>query len=139
MSKLHGIIKQFPVPLKKKKKKCSKYQQKTLKLNFSRTISHENQCSSQIFCVWLQFQAQFLACFSPNWQTNFFLWVLPLLDNIHCCKLSLYAIPRTTKKPKLRKWQKNLDFFPIYHGCFKEIVRNLFSFNRISQFGQQPN
>ena len=37
---------------------------------------------------------------------NFFLWVLPLLDIIHCCKLSFYAISRKTNEPNLRKWQK---------------------------------
>ena len=36
----------------------------------------------------------------------FFLWILPLLDVNHCCKLSLYAISRKTNEPNLRKWQK---------------------------------
>ena len=43
----------------------------------------------------------FLPKFGPQ---KFFLWVLPLLDVIHCCKLSLYAISRIT--PNLRKRQK---------------------------------
>ena len=34
---------------------------------------------------------------------NFFSWVLPLLDVIRCCKLSLYAISRKTNEPNLRK------------------------------------
>ena len=33
---------------------------------------------------------------------------LPLLEVIHCCKLSLYAISRKTNEPNLRKWQKYL-------------------------------
>ena len=37
---------------------------------------------------------------------NFFLWVLPILDVRHCCKLSLYAISRKTDEQNLRKWQK---------------------------------
>ena len=39
---------------------------------------------------------------------GFFWWVLPLLDVIHCCKLSLYAMSRKTNEPNLRKWQKTL-------------------------------
>ena len=39
---------------------------------------------------------------------GFFWWVLPLLDVIHCCKLSLYAMTRKTNEPNLRKWQKTL-------------------------------
>ena len=35
---------------------------------------------------------------------KYFLWILPLLHVIHCCKLSLYAILRKTNKPNLRKW-----------------------------------
>ena len=31
---------------------------------------------------------------------------LILLDVIHCCKLSLYAISRENNEPNLRKWQK---------------------------------
>ena len=38
----------------------------------------------------------------------FFSLVLPLLDVIHCYKLSLHAIKRKTNEPNLRKWQKNL-------------------------------
>ena len=40
------------------------------------------------------------------WSPKSFLWVVPLLDNIHCCKLPLYAISRKTNKPNLKKWQK---------------------------------
>ena len=48
------------------------------------------------------------ARFGPNLVPSFFffLQVLPQLDVIHCCKLSLYAISRKTKEPNLRKWQK---------------------------------
>ena len=38
-------------------------------------------------------------------------WVLPLLDVIHCCKLSLYPISRKTNEPNLRKSQKNPPSF----------------------------
>ena len=41
----------------------------------------------------------------------FFSWVLPLLDVIHCCKLSLYEISRKTNEPSLRKWQPNFACF----------------------------
>ena len=50
------------------------------------------------------------------WSLNFFLLVLPLVDVIHCCKLSLYAISRKTKEPNLRKWQKTqfqAQFYPL--------------------------
>ena len=43
-------------------------------------------------------------------------WVLPLLDVIHCCNLSLYAISRKTNEPNLRKWKKfsfESDFGPF--------------------------
>ena len=38
-------------------------------------------------------------------------WVLPLLDVIHCCNISLYAISRKTNEPNLRKSQKNPPSF----------------------------
>ena len=48
-----------------------------------------------------------LACFAPILVLKkTFLWVLPLLDVIHCCKLLLFAISRKTKEPNLKKWQK---------------------------------
>ena len=37
---------------------------------------------------------------------KFFGGELPLLDVIHCCQLSLYAISRKTNEPNLRKWQR---------------------------------
>ena len=37
-----------------------------------------------------------------------FLWVLPLVDVIHCCKLSLYSISRKTYEPNLIRKQKKL-------------------------------
>ena len=40
------------------------------------------------------------------WAQKTFSWVLPLLDIIHCCKLSLHAISRTTNGQNLGKWQK---------------------------------
>ena len=43
----------------------------------------------------------------PNLGPKFFLsWILPLLDVIHCCKLSFYAISRKANEPNSRKWQK---------------------------------
>ena len=42
---------------------------------------------------------------------KFFLWVLPLLDVIHSCKISLYAILGKTNEPKLRKSSFGSDFF----------------------------
>ena len=45
-----------------------------------------------------------------------FLWVLPLLDVVHCCKLSLYAISRKTwengKKPWF--WARFLPIWPKF-------------------------
>ena len=52
-----------------------------------------------------------------RWSPKPFSWVLPLLDLIHCCKLSLYAISRKTNEPNLRKWQKTqfpAQFWPIW-------------------------
>ena len=49
--------------------------------------------------------------FGPFWPIFgpkiFFSWLLSLLDVIHCCKLSLYAIWKKTNVPNLRKWKKN--------------------------------
>ena len=39
------------------------------------------------------------------WYQKYFLWVLPLLDVIPCCKL-YYAVSEKTNEPNLRKWQK---------------------------------
>ena len=47
--------------------------------------------------------------FQPRFWPNLpktFLCILPLLDVIHCCKLSLHAISRKTNAWNLRKWQK---------------------------------
>ena len=51
--------------------------------------------------------------FAPNFGTfgsnlgpNFFSWILPLVDVIYSCKLSLYAIPKKSNEPNLRKCQK---------------------------------
>ena len=49
------------------------------------------------------FQVQLWPKFGPP---NFFLWVLPLLDVRHYCKLSLYAISRKTDEPNLRFSEK---------------------------------
>ena len=42
-----------------------------------------------------------------------FSWVLPLIDVIHCCNVSLYAISKKTNEQNLRKWQKKLVSSPI--------------------------
>ena len=64
----------------------------------------------------------FRSDFGPNLGPNiFFVWVLTLLDIIHCCKLSLHAISRKTNKPNLRKWQKTLfqaQFWPKFGPQF---------------------
>ena len=51
-----------------------------------------------------------LACFDLNSVPKFScMWVLPLLDVIYCCKLSLHVISRKTNEPNLRKWQKKIS------------------------------
>ena len=47
-----------------------------------------------------------LDCFGPISVLKTFLWVLPQLDVIHYCKLSLYAIWTKNNEPNLVKWQK---------------------------------
>ena len=44
----------------------------------------------------------------------FFLWILPLLEIGHCCKLSLYAISRKTNEPNLKKWLKKDGFWLLW-------------------------
>ena len=56
---------------------------------------------------------QIVAGFGPNLIPQFFLWVLPSLDVINCCKLSLYAIARKTNEPNLRKWKKKTLVFDL--------------------------
>ena len=41
------------------------------------------------------------------WAPKNILWILPLLDVRHYCKLSLYAISRKTNEQNLTKWQKS--------------------------------
>ena len=52
-------------------------------------------------------------CPTPTPHPQFYLFILPLLDVRHCCKLSLCAISRKTNKPNMRKWQK-----PIFRPNF---------------------
>ena len=47
-----------------------------------------------------------LGRFGPNLGPKNILWILPLLDVRHCCKLWLYSISKKTNEPNLRKWQK---------------------------------
>ena len=42
----------------------------------------------------------------PNLGPKVFLWILPVEDVRHFCKLSLYAISRKTNEPNMRKWKK---------------------------------
>ena len=51
-----------------------------------------------------------LTTLAQIWILKFFVWILPSLDVRLCRKPSLYAISRRTNEPRLRKWQKNLDF-----------------------------
>ena len=52
-------------------------------------------------------------CPTPTPHPQFYLFILPLLDVRHCCKLSLCAISGKTNKPNMRKWQK-----PIFRPNF---------------------
>ena len=42
----------------------------------------------------------------PNLGPKVFLWILPVEDVRHFCKLSLYAISRKTNELNMRKWKK---------------------------------
>ena len=48
--------------------------------------------------------------FGPNLLPKLFSLILILLDVIHCCKLSWYAISKITNDPNLRKLQKQKSF-----------------------------
>ena len=65
--------------------------------------------------------------FHPILVPKNFLRVLPLLDVIHCCKLSLYEISRKTNEPNLRKWQKTSFWTWLWPLCWKFGSRNFFS------------
>ena len=68
-----------------------------------------------------------LACLAQIWIQKFFSWVLPLLDIIHCCKLSLYAISRKTIEPNFRKWPKT-SFAPNFGPFWPKFgLQNIFS------------
>ena len=61
-----------------------------------------------------------------------FLWVLSLLDVRHCCKLSLYAIPRKTNYPNQGNSEKpqfgpNLGLLGPNLGRHHFFLRNLAS------------
>ena len=49
-----------------------------------------------------------LAPLAQIWAQKLFLWILPLLDVRHCCKLSQYAISRKTKTSKKASFGPNL-------------------------------
>ena len=57
------------------------------------------------------FQAQFWPVW-PKFGSEFFSWILLLLDVRHCRKLSLYAISRKAYDPSLSKWPKKTHFGP---------------------------
>ena len=65
-----------------------------------------------------------LHCYSKQSYTltnlvpKFFLWVLPLVGVIHCCKLSLYAISRETNEPNLKKKGKKPSLVPNFEAKF---------------------
>ena len=48
-----------------------------------------------------------LASLAQSWAPKTFLWILPVINPTHCCKLTLYVISRKTNIQNLRKW-KNL-------------------------------
>ena len=54
-----------------------------------------------------------LGCLAQILATNFFSWVLLLLDIRYCCKLSLYPILRKTYDPNSIKWKKT-SFLKLY-------------------------
>ena len=69
-----------------------------------------------------------LACFGSKFgPLKTFLWVLSLLDVIHCCKLSLYVISRKTNETKLEKIAKNLVSGPILAHLPQFRAANFFS------------
>ena len=55
-----------------------------------------------------------LALLAQIWAQKNFLWILPVLDVRHCCKLSLHAISSKNNKPNLRKWGKKPSFGPNF-------------------------
>ena len=66
-----------------------------------------------------------LALLTQIWIPKFFLWIWPLLDVRHCCKLSLYAIARKTNEPNLRNGKK--PSFGILTHLAQIRVANVFS------------
>ena len=61
-----------------------------------------------------QFQGSFQPVLAQIWSSKNFLCVLPLLDVMHCCKLSMYAISRKTNAKKLEKITTKLVLGPIF-------------------------
>ena len=66
------------------------------------------------------------------WSPKIFLWALPLLDVMHWCKLSLYAISRKTSGSKLRKWQKKPSFGPDFGPFGPNLSRRIFFFKNLA-------
>ena len=58
-------------------------------------------------------KSNFWSDFGQHLGPQFFFRVLPLIDFRHCCKLSLYAIPRKTNERNLRICQKKLTLGSI--------------------------
>ena len=73
-----------------------------------------------------------LALLTQIWIPKFFLWIWPLLDVRHCCKLSLYAIARKTNEPNLRNGKK--PSFGILTHLAQIQAANVFSPPQISGF-----
>ena len=64
-----------------------------------------------------------LAPLAQIWAQKNFLWILPVLDLRHCCKLSLHAISGKNNEPNLRKWGKKTSFGPNFGP---NLVRQIF-------------
>ena len=64
--------------------------------------------------------------FGRNLGPKFLLWVLPLLDVTHCCKLSLYAIQT---KPVNQTWENSEEpkFGPSFGPTLRLPPPNFFS------------
>ena len=74
-----------------------------------------------------------LGPFWPKYRLQkLFSWVLPLLDVIHCCKLSLYAMKRKTNKQTWKNGKKS-SFGPDF-GLFGPNSTYQFFFSRIWLF-----
>ena len=75
-----------------------------------------------------------LGPFWPKYRLQkLFSWVLPLLDVIHCCKLSLYAMKRKTNKQTWKNGKKS-SFGPDFGLFGPNSSYQFFFFSRIWLF-----